>query len=66
MPILLMQAVVWWGSYVDADDIYHPYVRTPDGRFISIDLPQAATFEYFFVHGINDVGDSRWSNQKGG
>ena len=44
------------GSYVDADGIYHPYVSTPDGRFISIDLPNAAKFEYFFVHGINDVG----------
>ncbi len=44
------------GSYVDADGVYHPYVRTPDDRFISIDLPQAAQYEYFFVHGINDVG----------
>ena len=44
------------GSYVDADGVYHPYTRTPTGRFISLDLPQAATFEYFFVHGINDVG----------
>ncbi len=44
------------GSYTDADGVYHPYVSIPDGRFISIDLPQAAQFEYFFVHGINDVG----------
>ena len=44
------------GSYIDADGVYHPYVSTADGRFISIDLPQAAQFEYFFVHGINDVG----------
>ena len=44
------------GSYIDADGLYHPYVSVPDGRFISIDLPQAAQFEYFFVHGINDVG----------
>ena len=44
------------GSYVDADGLYHPYVLNPDSRFISIDLPQAAQFEYFFVHGINDVG----------
>ena len=27
-----------------------------NGRFISLDFPQAAQFEYFFVHGINDVG----------
>ncbi len=44
------------GSYVDADGIYHPYARTPAGRFISIDLPGAATLEYMFLHGINDVG----------
>ena len=44
------------GSYIDADGIYHPYTRSLAGRFISLDLPQAATFEYFFVHGINDVG----------
>ena len=44
------------GSYIDADGLYHPYVSTSDGRFISIDLPQAAQYEYFFVHGINDVG----------
>ena len=44
------------GSYVDADGVYHPYVRTPDGRFVSLDLPDAETLEYFFVHGINDVG----------
>ena len=43
------------GSYVDADGIYHPYVRTPTGRFVSLDLPQAANLEYFFVHGINDA-----------
>ena len=44
------------GSYIDADGIYHPYTRTSDGRFISLDLPNAAQFEYFFVHGINDIG----------
>ena len=44
------------GSYVDADGVYHPYVRTPGGRFVSLDLPGAETLEYFFVHGINDVG----------
>ena len=43
------------GSYVDADGLYQPYIRTPDGRFVSLDLPQAAELDYFFVHGINDV-----------
>ena len=44
------------GSYIDADGIYHPYMRSPGGRFTSLDLPDAANLEYFFVHGINDVG----------
>ena len=44
------------GSYVDADGVYHPYMRQPTGKFISLDFPGAAQFEYFFVHGINDVG----------
>ncbi len=43
------------GSYVDADGLYHPYIRTPDGRFVPLKLPQAENLEYFFVHGINDV-----------
>ena len=44
------------GSYIDAEGIYHPYARTPAGRFLSFDLPQAEMFEYFFLHGINDAG----------
>ncbi len=44
------------GSYIDADGIYHPYVRSAGGRFIFLDLPAAETFEYFFLRGINDVG----------
>ncbi len=43
------------GSYVDAEGVYYPYVRTPDGRFVSLALPQIAKLEYFFVHGINDA-----------
>ena len=43
------------GSYVDAEGVYQPYIRTPTGRFVSLDLPQAARLEYFFVHGINDA-----------
>ena len=43
------------GSYVDADGLYRPYVRTPTGRFVSLALPQAPNLEYFFVHGINDA-----------
>ena len=43
------------GSYVDADGLYQPYVRTPTGRFVSLDLPRAANLDYFFVHGLNDA-----------
>ena len=43
------------GSFVDAEGLYYPYVRTPAGRFVSLDLPQAPNLEYFFVHGINDA-----------
>ena len=43
------------GSYIDADGLYHPYIRTPNGRFVSLDLPEAPSLEYFFVHGINDA-----------
>ncbi len=44
------------GSYIDTEGLYHPYMRQPTGKFISLDLPGAGQFEYFFVHGINDVG----------
>ena len=43
------------GSYVDANGLYQPYVRTPSGRFVSLNLPRADRLEYFFVHGINDA-----------
>ncbi|MDE0298867.1 MAG: hypothetical protein OXN17_09560 [Candidatus Poribacteria bacterium] len=44
------------GSYVDAEGLFHPYVRTPDGRFVSLDLARAENLEFYYVHGINDVG----------
>ena len=54
------------GSYVDADGIYHPYMRNPDGRFISLDLPNAAKFEYFFCARYQRCRDSRCTSQSGG
>ena len=44
------------GSFIDAQGVYKPYVRNPDGKFLSLDLPHAALFEYFFVPGVNDAG----------
>ena len=42
------------GSYVDAEGLFHLYLRTPDGRFSSIDVP--GEYEYFFMPSINDAG----------
>ncbi len=44
------------GSFIDAEGVYKPYVRHPDGKFLSLDLPHAALFEYFFMPGVNDAG----------
>ena len=44
------------GSFIDAEGVYKPYVRHPDGKFLSLDLPHAAQFEYFFLPGVNDAG----------
>ena len=44
------------GSYVDADGTYRAYVREPDGMLRAFDFPSASRMEYYFVHGINDVG----------
>ena len=44
------------GSFIDAQGVYKPYIRNPDGKFLSLDLPHAAKFEYFFVPGANDAG----------
>ena len=44
------------GSFIDAQGVYRPYIRNPDGKFLSLDLPHAAKFEYFFVPGVNDAG----------
>ncbi len=41
------------GSYVDTKGVYHAYMRSPVGRFLSIDLPNALNLEYFFLHGLN-------------
>ena len=47
------------GSYIDAEGIYRPYYRRPDGRFTTVESQEVTTDrEYFFVHGINDVGFS--------
>ena len=44
------------GSYIDAEGIYHPYIRTQDGRFTAFDSVTWFDPAYIFIHGINDVG----------
>ena len=44
------------GSFIDAEGVYRPFIRHADGKFLSLDLPHAAKFEYFFVPGVNDAG----------
>ncbi len=43
------------GSYIDADGLYYPYVRTPNGTFVFHDYLDSSLLEYFFVHGITDT-----------
>ncbi len=43
------------GSYISADGLYYPYVRTPNGTFVFHDYLDSSTLEYFFVHGITDT-----------
>ena len=44
------------GSYIDAEGLYHPYVLTPIGQFLSIDYLAPSNLEYFFPHGISSTG----------
>ena len=43
------------GSYQDTAGVYHAYMRSSIGRFLSIDLPDATNLEYFFLHGLNNA-----------
>ena len=43
------------GSYVDAEGIYHAYLRGPGGSFATLGLPIVLNLEYFFLHGINNA-----------
>ena len=42
------------GSFIDADGVYHPYLRSIQGRFVPFDLPDAESVEYYFAHGTTD------------
>ena len=44
------------GSYIDADGMFHGFIRNPDGSFTTIDLPTMPNLAYLFVNTITDLG----------
>lgn len=44
------------GSYIDADDMVHGFMRHPDGSFTTIDVPALPNLDFLFVNAINDLG----------
>ena len=44
------------GSYVDADGMFHGFIRHPDGSFTTIDLPKMPNLAFLFVNTITDLG----------
>ena len=44
------------GSYEDADGMNHGFIRSPDGSFTTIDVPDATDLQFLFVNAINDNG----------
>ena len=44
------------GSYVDADGMFHGFIRHPDGSFTTIDLPKMPNLDFLFVNTITDLG----------
>ena len=52
------------GSYVDADGVYHAYLRIPNGNFLT--FPGAPDLEYFHQSRYQRCGSSRFPIQSGG
>ena len=44
------------GSYIDADGMFHGFIRHPDGSFTTIDLPTMPNLQFLFVNTITDLG----------
>ncbi len=42
------------GSYIDADGVHHPYIRTPVDTLESLKFP--IKYEYFIVRDLNEAG----------
>jgi uncharacterized membrane protein len=49
------------GSYIDANDVYHGFIRSPDGKFTSFEAPGADTTQGSYngtqPNSINDCGE---------
>ena len=60
------------GTYEDANNVFHGFVRSPEGKFTSFEAPGADTtpgnFNGTFVNGINDAGaiTGSYSDASGG
>ena len=44
------------GSYVDADGMFHGFMRHPDGSFTTINVPGMPNLDFLFVNTITDLG----------
>ena len=44
------------GSYVDADGMFHGFMRHPDGSFSTIEVPGMPNLNFLFVNTITDGG----------
>ena len=48
------------GTYLDANGVFHGFVRSPEGKFTTFEVPDADTttgdFNGTFTNGINDAG----------
>jgi hypothetical protein len=44
------------GFYVDANFVFHGYLRSPDGKFTTFDVPGATAGEGTFPYGLNAEG----------
>ena len=44
------------GSYIDADGMFHGFIRNPEGSFTTIDLPEMPNLVFLFVNTITDFG----------
>jgi hypothetical protein len=59
--VLINNAGAITGYYLDANNVYHGFVRSPEGKFTSFEAPGADTnaqdFNGTLPNAINDVGD---------